>query len=209
MCFIISGSIRNGSYDIGIACGITSENVAERFGISRQKQDAFAVSSQQKAGKAQKLGLFAWEIIPVSTKFEDSEGNEKRITVTQDDGIRAGTTLEGLAKLRPAFKENGSTTAGNASQVSNGAAAVLVARRSAAQQLGLPVLGVLRASAVVGVPPDDMGIGPAYAIPIVLQQAGLTVDDIDVFEINEAFASQSLWCCVHVYRNWNGGRCSL
>ncbi|RXM99901.1 3-ketoacyl-CoA thiolase, peroxisomal [Acipenser ruthenus] len=83
-----------------------------------------------RAGKAQKLGLFAWEIIPVSTKFEDSEGNEKRITVTQDDGIRAGTTLEGLAKLRPAFKENGSTTAGNASQVSNGAAAVLVATPS-------------------------------------------------------------------------------
>ncbi|KAK6492193.1 3-ketoacyl-CoA thiolase A [Huso huso] len=233
----VAGHIRNGSYDIGLACGvesmslhspgnpgdvssrlmdnekvwdclipmgITSKNVAERFGISRQKQDAFAVSSQQKslqhflhilplAGKAQKLGLFAWEIVPVSTKFEDSEGNETRITVTQDDGIRAGTTLEGLAKLRPAFKENGSTTAGNGSQVSNGVAAVLVARRSAAQQLGLPVLGVLRASAVVGVPPDDMGIGPAYAIPIALQQAGLTVDDIDVFEINEAFASQALY----------------
>lgn len=225
--FNVAGSIRNGSYDIGLACGvesmslrspgnpgdvssrlmdnekardclipmgITSENVAERFGVSRQKQDAFAVSSQQKAEKAQKLGLFAQEIVPVSTKFVDSEGNETRITVTQDDGIRAGTTLEGLAKLRPAFKENGSTTAGNASQVSDGAAAVLVARRSAAQQLGLPVLGVLRASAVVGVPPDVMGIGPAYAIPIALQQAGLTVDDIDVFEINEAFASQALYC---------------
>ncbi|MBN3288165.1 THIKA thiolase, partial [Polyodon spathula] len=223
----VAGSIRNGSCDIGLACGvesmslrsagnpgdvssrlvdnekardclipmgITSENVAERFGISRQKQDAFAVSSQQKAGKAQKLGLFVQEIVPVSTKFVDSEGNETRITVTQDDGIRAGTTLEGLAKLKPAFKENGSTTAGNASQVSDGAAAVLVARRSAAQHLGLPVLGVLRASAVVGVPPDVMGIGPAYAIPIALQQAGLTVDDIDVFEINEAFASQALYC---------------
>ncbi|MGH0154176.1 UNVERIFIED_CONTAM: hypothetical protein FKN15_053518 [Acipenser sinensis] len=121
------------------------------------------------AGKAQKLGLFTQEIVPVSTKFLDSEGNETRITVTQDDGIRAGTTLEGLAKLRPAFKENGSTTAGNASQVSDGAAAVLVAGRSAAQQLGLPVLRVLRASAVVGVPPDVMGIGPVYAIPIALQ----------------------------------------
>uniref|UniRef100_A0AAR2JSW0 Acetyl-CoA acyltransferase 1 n=1 Tax=Pygocentrus nattereri TaxID=42514 RepID=A0AAR2JSW0_PYGNA len=201
----IAGGIRNGSYDMGLACGvesmslrsvgnpgdissrmmdvekardciipmgITSENVAERFGISREKQDSFSLSSQQKAAVAQKRGLFQQEIVPVTTKFVDENGVERTITVTKDDGIRPGTTLEGLAKLRPAFKEDGSTTAGNASQVSDGAAAVLVGRRSAVEALGLPVLGVLRSSAVVGVPPDVMGIGPAYAIPAALEQAG-------------------------------------
>ncbi|XP_076146712.1 3-ketoacyl-CoA thiolase, peroxisomal isoform X2 [Alosa pseudoharengus] len=180
--------------DCIVPMGITSENVAERFGITREKQDAFAFSSQQKAAAAQKQGLFDSEIVPVITKFVDDSGSERAITVTKDDGVRPGTTLEGLAKLRPAFKPDGSTTAGNASQVSDGAAAVLVGRRSAVEALGLPVLGVLRASAVVGVPPDVMGIGPAYAIPAALEQAGLTVDDIDVYEINEAFASQAVYC---------------
>lgn len=223
----IAGGIRNGSYDMGLACGvesmslrsvgnpgdvssrlmdnekardciipmgITSENVAERFGISREKQDAFALSSQQKASRAQKLGLFDQEIVPVTTKFVGEDGTERTITVAKDDGIRAGTSLEGLSKLRPAFKPDGSTTAGNASQMSDGAAAVLVGRRSAVEALGLPVWGILRASVVVGVPPDVMGIGPAYAIPAALQKAGLTVADIDVFEINEAFASQAVYC---------------
>lgn len=176
--------------DCIIPMGITSENVAERFGVSREKQDAFALSSQQKAARAQSLGLFDQEIVPVTTKLVDDEGKEHEVTVSKDDGIRAGTTLEGLCKLRPAFKPDGSTTAGNSSQVSDGAAAVLIGRRSAVEALGLPVLGVLRASAVVGVPPDVMGIGPAFAIPAALEQAGLTVADIDVFEINEAFASQ-------------------
>ncbi|KAI2649017.1 3-ketoacyl-CoA thiolase B, peroxisomal [Labeo rohita] len=208
--FNIAGGIRGGSYDLGLACGvesmslrtpnnpgdisprlmdnekardciipmgITSENVAERFGVTREKQDRFAL-----------------KITPVTTKFVDENGTERTITVTKDDGIRPGTTYEGLAKLRPAFKENGSTTAGNASQVSDGAAAVLIGRRSTVERLGLPVFGILRASAVVGVPPDIMGIGPAYAIPEALNQAGLTVDDIDVFEINEAFASQAVYC---------------
>ncbi|XP_076868775.1 3-ketoacyl-CoA thiolase, peroxisomal [Brachyhypopomus gauderio] len=223
----IAGGIRNGSYDMGLACGvesmslqsvgnpgdissrlmdnekardclvpmgITSENVAERFGVTREKQDSFACSSQQKAALAEKRGLFGQEIVPVTTKFVDENGTERTITVTKDDGIRPGTTVAGLAKLRPAFKEDGSTTAGNASQVSDGAAAVLLGCRSAVEALGLPVLGVLRSSAVVGVPPDVMGIGPAYAIPLALQKAGLTVDDIDVFEINEAFASQAVYC---------------
>uniref|UniRef100_A0A673IDJ0 3-ketoacyl-CoA thiolase B, peroxisomal-like n=1 Tax=Sinocyclocheilus rhinocerous TaxID=307959 RepID=A0A673IDJ0_9TELE len=180
--------------DCIIPMGITSENVAERFGITREKQDRFALSSQQKAAMAQKKGLFEQEITPVTTKFVDENGTERTITVTKDDGVRPGTTLEGLAKLRPAFKETGSTTAGNASQVSDGAAAVLIGRRSTVEKLGLPVFGVLRACAVVGVPPDVMGIGPAYAIPEALNQAGLTVDDIDVFEINEAFASQAVYC---------------
>uniref|UniRef100_A0A671VPA7 Acetyl-CoA acyltransferase 1 n=1 Tax=Sparus aurata TaxID=8175 RepID=A0A671VPA7_SPAAU len=180
--------------DCIIPMGITSENVAERFGVSREKQDAFALSSQLKAARAQNSGLFEQEIVPVNTKIVDDDGKERQVTVAKDDGIRAGTTLAGLAKLRPAFKPDGSTTAGNSSQVSDGAAAVLIGRRSAVEALGLPVLGVLRASAVVGVPPDVMGIGPAFAIPAALQQAGLTVDDIDVFEINEAFASQAVYC---------------
>ncbi|XP_053116260.1 3-ketoacyl-CoA thiolase, peroxisomal isoform X2 [Hemicordylus capensis] len=190
----IAGGIRNGSYDIGLACGITSENVAERFGVSRKKQDAFALASQQKAARAQQMGWFKNEIVPVTTTFTDDQGNEKKITVLQDEGIRPSTTLEGLAKLKPAFKENGTTTAGNSSQVSDGAAAVLLAKRSKASQLHLPVLGVLKSYAVVGVPPDVMGIGPAYAIPVALEKAGLTVNDIDIFEINEAFASQAVYC---------------
>ncbi|XP_022070135.1 3-ketoacyl-CoA thiolase, peroxisomal [Acanthochromis polyacanthus] len=180
--------------DCLIPMGITSENVAERFGVSREKQDAFALSSQQKAARAQSLGRFDQEIVPVTTRFVDADGKQLQVTVSRDEGVRPGTTLEGLAKLRPAFTPDGSTTAGNSSQVSDGAAALLVGRRAAVEALGLPVLGVLRASAVVGVPPDVMGIGPAVAIPAALEKAGLTVADIDVFEINEAFASQAVYC---------------
>ncbi|CAH2281945.1 3-ketoacyl- thiolase, peroxisomal [Pelobates cultripes] len=180
--------------DCTIPMGITSENVAERFGVTRQKQDTFSLRSQQKAAAAQQAGRFRNEIVPVNTKFTDDQGNTKTITVSNDEGIRANTTLEGLNKLRPAFKENGSTTAGNSSQVSDGAAAVLLAKRSTAVQLGLPIMGVLRSYAVVGVPPDVMGIGPAYAIPVALEKAGLTIHDIDVYEINEAFASQAVYC---------------
>ncbi|NXM76426.1 THIKB thiolase, partial [Serilophus lunatus] len=198
--------------DCLIPMGITSENVAEKFGVSRKKQDAFALASQQKnhwhyveayptssvqtlkTAKAQQMGLFKTEIVPVKTTVVDNQGNPKAITVHQDEGIRPSTTLEGLAKLKPAFKEDGSTTAGNASQVSDGAAAVLLAKRSKAAQLGLPVMGVLRSFAVVGVPPDVMGIGPAYAIPVAVEKAGLTLNDIDIYEINEAFASQAVYC---------------
>lgn len=223
----IAGGIRNGSYDIGLACGvesmtlrsattpgdvssrmldhpkardciipmgITSENVAERFGVTREKQDAFAFSSHQKASRAQRLGNFKNEIFPVTTTVMDDQGNPKTITVAQDEGIRPSTSMEGLAKLRPAFKENGSTTAGNASQVSDGAAAVLLATRAKAEKMRLPVLGILRSYAVVGVPPDVMGIGPAFAIPAALEKAGLSVHDVDVYEINEAFASQAVYC---------------
>ncbi|XP_068092043.1 3-ketoacyl-CoA thiolase, peroxisomal [Hyperolius riggenbachi] len=180
--------------DCLIPMGITSENVAEQFGVTRQKQDLFSLASQQKAAAAQKAGRFRAEIVPVTTTVTDDQGNTKTITVTEDDGIRPSTTLEGLAKLKPAFQADGSTTAGNASQVSDGAAAVLLARRSTAVQLGLPIIGVLKSFAVVGVPPDIMGIGPAYAIPVALEKAGLTIHDIDVYEINEAFASQAVYC---------------
>ncbi|KAM4857827.1 3-ketoacyl-CoA thiolase A, peroxisomal isoform X2 [Urocitellus parryii] len=180
--------------DCLIPMGITSENVAEKFGISREKQDTFALASQQKAARAQSRGCFRAEIVPVTTTIHDDKGIKKSITVSQDEGIRPNTTMEGLAKLKPAFKDGGSTMAGNSSQVSDGAAAVLLARRSKAEELGLPILGVLRSYAVVGVPPDVMGIGPAYAIPAALEKAGLTVNDVDIFEINEAFASQAVYC---------------
>ena len=120
-------------------------------------------------------------------------GEEKTVTVKKDDGVRPGTTVEGLSKLKPAFAKDGSTHAGNASQVSDGAAAVILARRSVAEKYGLPFIGKFVAATVVGVPPAIMGIGPAVAIPKLLQKTGLTINDIDIFEINEAFASQCLY----------------
>lgn len=175
-----------------IPMGMTSENVAEKFGITRKEQDKFALLSQQRAGKAQQTGAFDKEITPVTTKVTDKDGNEHTVTVSKDEGVRP-TTLEKLLKLKPAFKEGGSTTAGNSSQVSDGAAAVLMARRSEAARRGLKVFGVVRGYAVVGCPPDIMGIGPAVAIPELLKKTGLTIDDIEVFEINEAFASQAYY----------------
>ncbi len=173
--------------------GITSENVAKRFGISREEQDAFALRSHQNAARAIEEGKFADEIVPVSTRVY-KDGEWKEVVVEIDDGVRPDTTLEGLAKLRPAFATDGTTTAGNASQMSDGAAATLVMAREKAEALGLKPMARLVAYAVVGVPPEIMGIGPAKAIPAVLDKAGLSLDDIDLFEINEAFASQSVYC---------------
>ncbi|XP_052248079.1 3-ketoacyl-CoA thiolase B, peroxisomal-like [Dreissena polymorpha] len=177
-----------------IPMGITSEIVAERYGISRETQDAFALQSHQKASAATKNGLFKEEIIAVTAQVEGSNGDKTTITVTEDEGIRGNTTMEVLSKLKPAFKQGGSTTAGNSSQTSDGAAAVLVASRAEAHKRGLPILGTLRAFAVTGVPPDEMGVGPAAAIPVALKMAGLTIADVDIFEINEAFASQAVYC---------------
>jgi acetyl-CoA acyltransferase 1 len=186
------------SEDCLIPMGITSENVAKQYSVNRATQDAFAASSFQKAAKAQKEGLFKREIVPVKTKIEDKDGNEKDIVVEVDDGIREGVTAESLAKLKPAFDKDGSTHAGNASQVSDGASAVLLARRSVAKKLGLPILGKYIASAVIGVPPRIMGVGPAFAIPKVLAQVGLDKEDIDFYEINEAFASQAVMSVRHL-----------
>merc|ERR1711991_864549 len=141
-------------------------------------------------------------------------GEWKEVTVTKDEGIRSGTTFEKLSSLRPAFKPDGTTTAGNASQVSDGAAAVLMMSRSKAEAAGLKTWGVLRSFAAVGVPPRIMGVGPLYAIPKAVEQAGLTLDDIDLFEINEAFASQALYCCRELGLdmdkvNVNGGAIAL
>lgn len=171
--------------------GITSENVADAYGVTRDMQDKMAVDSHAKAVKASEQGLFDDEIVPVTTTVKDKDGNEKTITVTQDEGMRKGVTAADLSKLKPAFKKGGTTTAGNSSQVSDGAACVLMASRAFAQKNGLPIIAIFRGFQVVGVPPEVMGIGPAYAIPAVLKQAGLTIKDIDIFEVNEAFASQA------------------
>ena len=152
------------------------------------------MKSHAKAINAIKKGLFKDEIVPVKVTVKDEKGDEKEVVVDQDEGPREGTNLEGLAKLKPAFRKGGSTTAGNASQVSDGAAAVLLMRRSEAEKLGAPIIGVFRGFKVAGVPPEIMGIGPAFAIPALLQDVGLTVKDIDIYELNEAFGSQATYC---------------
>jgi len=178
--------------------GITSENVAEKWKITREVQDQLAVDSNKKAAAAQAQGLFDSEIVPVKTKVKAKDGSETEVVVTKDEGPRADTTLEGLGKLKAAFKPGGTTTAGNSSQVSDGAAMVLLARRSEAKKLGLPIVGRFRSYAVVGVDPLVMGIGPAYAIPAALDKANMTVDDVDIFEVNEAFASQAVMTVNHL-----------
>ncbi|KZF19200.1 3-ketoacyl-CoA thiolase peroxisomal A precursor [Xylona heveae TC161] len=179
-----------------VPMGVLSEQMAKDRKILRSDQDAFAASSYQKAAAAQKAGLFDEEIIPLKVKWTDPKTEEeKEITVSKDDGIRAGMTAEGLSKIRPAFAKDGSIHAGNASQISDGAAAVLLMKRSTAEKLGQKIIGKFVAASVVGVPPLLMGIGPWKAIPVALEKAGLSShEDVDIFEINEAFASQCLWC---------------
>lgn len=180
-----------------IPMGITSENVAAKYNVSRKSQDAFAANSYAKAAAAQAAGKFDQEILPIKTTVLDDDDNEKEVTVNKDDGIRPGVTAEKLGKLKPAFSAEGTTHAGNASQISDGAGAVLLMRRSVAEKLGQPILAKFVHCKTVGVPPELMGIGPAYAIPAVLEDLGLTVNDVDVFEINEAFASQALFSIQH------------
>ncbi len=177
-----------------IPMGITSENVAEQFKVDRKSQDTLAFESHRKAAAAQKNGWFKDEIVPVQTKIKDKSGNLKDIIVDQDEGIRVQTTMESLGKLKASFKQGGTTTAGNSSQVTDGAAGVLLARRSVAKSLGLPIVGRIVGYAVAGVPPEIMGIGPAFAIPKVLENTGMKIEDIDIFEVNEAFASQAVYC---------------
>lgn len=174
--------------------GQTSENVAEKYGLKRDVLDKFAVESHRRAAHAQKSGWFDDEIIPVQAVQTDAEGKISYVTISKDDGIREGTTYEGLSKLKPSFSKTGISTAGNSSQTTDGAAAVLLARRSFAEQNGWPIVAKFVAYAVAGVPPEVMGIGPAYAIPKLLEKAGITKDQVDVYELNEAFASQATWC---------------
>lgn len=178
-----------------MSMGHTAEEVARKYGISREDQDAFAVRSHEKAGRAIAEGRFLEEIVPVDVTFRHIEGltvEEEQVTFAMDEGVRHGTSMEGLAKLRPAFSAAGSVTAGNASQTSDGAAAVMVMERERAEALGLTPLAKFRSFAVAGVPPEIMGIGPVAAVPKALQLAGLELSDIDLFEVNEAFASQAV-----------------
>jgi acetyl-CoA acyltransferase len=173
--------------------GITAENVASRFGVSRQDQDAFALQSHQKACAAIAEGRFRGEIVPVDTRV-NVEGHWRDVHFEVDEGPRADTTLAALAKLKPAFKQDGTVTAGNSSQTSDGAAAVLACSLATAEHEGWPVLGRLVSYQVAGVAPEIMGIGPVAAIPKALAKAGLSVGEIDLWEINEAFAAQSIYC---------------
>ena len=193
--------------------GLTSENVAGRYQISREDQDAFSVESHRKASLAQKRGLFDSEIVPMtvtnppasspsSSTVEDPSAtatattSEETVLITKDDGIRPTTSASSLAQLHPVFTETGTTTAGNSSQISDGASACLLARRSTATTLGLgpAIIGKFCGAAVVGVPPDEMGVGPAFAIPALLARMGVAKEEVGVWEINEAFASQALYC---------------
>lgn len=199
-----------------IPMGITNENVAAKYNISRKDQDEFAAASYQKAEKAINSGAFVDEILPIESVIIDDDDEDKvtTITATKDEGVRPGVTAAGLAKVRPAFKSDGTTTAGNSSQVTDGAAAVLLMRRSVAEKHGYPILAKYIQCSSVGVPPEIMGVGPAYAIPDVLKKTGLTVDDISVFEINEAFAAQALYsiraCNIPIEKvNPNGGAIAL
>jgi acetyl-CoA acyltransferase 1 len=185
-----------GARNCMIPMGITSENVAEKYKVDRKTQDLFAFNSQKKAVQAQKNGLYKEEIWPVKTRVKVKD-EWKQVTVDKDEGIRE-TTLEALEKLKPAFKKDGTTTAGNSSQTTDGAAAVLLARRSFAKKHGLNIKGRIIGYAVAGVPPEIMGIGPAFAIPEALKKVGLGINDIDIYEINEAFASQASYCVNHL-----------
>lgn len=179
-----------------MSMGHTAEEVAQRFGISREDQDTFAARSHERAEKALKEGKFDDEIVPVDVVQRkvgpENKVHETTVTVSKDEGVRPGTTPEVLSKLRPAFTMGGSVTAGNASQMSDGAASVLVMDREKAEKEGLTPIVKFRSFTVQGVEPEIMGVGPVKAIPKAVEMAGLELSDIGLFELNEAFASQSL-----------------
>ena len=200
------------------AMGVTAENVARKFGISREDQDAFALKSHQKAAAAVKAGRFKDEILPIKVRTqevsEDGKVTYREFVFDTDEGIRADTTMEALSKLRPAFSTTGSVTPGNSSPLNDGASAVVIMTKEKAKSLGLAPMATFRSFAVAGVPPELMGIGPVEAIPKALKFAGVTLDQIDLFELNEAFASQALYCCRTLSLNMdkvnvNGGAIAL
>lgn len=176
----------------------TAEQVAKRYKISREDQDRYGVDSQQKATAAREAGKFVDEIAPMTTTMkivdkETAQESTKEVTVEHDEGIRPGTTYEGVSQIKPAI-EGGVIAAGNASQFSDGAAAQVIMSDTMAAQKGLQPLGIFKGFAVAGCEPDEMGIGPVFAIPKLLKQTGLSVDDIDLWELNEAFAVQVIYC---------------
>jgi acetyl-CoA acyltransferase len=179
--------------DIYSAMGTTAEIVARKFEISREEQDQFAYESHKKAAAAIAAGKFKEEIVPLKVRTMD-DGQWKEFTFDTDEGPRADTTVEALGKLKPVFDPIGTVTAGNSSQINDGAAAVVVMSEEKADEMGLKPIAYVREWVVAGVPPEIMGIGPAKAVPKLLKKAKLTFDDIDLFELNEAFASQSVYC---------------
>ena len=197
--------------------GLTAENVANKYGISREDQDKFALRSHQLASAAIDSGRFREEIVPIDVErvwFENGERRREQFTFDTDEGPRRDTSLAALGKLKPVFAAGGSVTAGNASQTNDGAAAVLMMSREKAEALGLKPLARFISFAVGGVPPEIMGIGPIVAVPKALKLAGLTVEDIDLFELNEAFAAQALAVARHLEidedkLNVNGGAIAL
>ncbi|MCC6164620.1 MAG: acetyl-CoA C-acyltransferase [Acidobacteria bacterium] len=195
--------------DVYLTTGLVAENHAREYGISREAQDAYALESHRRAIAAQQAGRFDAEIVPVVC-----QGQIDRVEVTADEGPRADTSLDALAKLRPAFHAKGTVTAGNSSQMSDGAAAVVVMSETRARELGLTALARLVAYATAGVEPERFGIGPVPAVRKLLVRTGLTLDDIDLIELNEAFASQVL-ACAHdldldlAKVNVNGGAIAL
>jgi acetyl-CoA acyltransferase 1 len=182
-----------------MSMGLTAENVAERYGVSRKEQDEFALRSHQKATSAQEQGLFDTEIVPVETTWcpnPDLLNQVEDVIISKDDGIRASTSLEKLSTMTPAFKSDGTVTAGNCSQISDGAAALLMMRRRTATELGLTssIVGKWVSTVTVGCRPDEMGIGPVLAISKLLDHTGIKKADVGIWEINEAFASQAVYC---------------
>jgi acetyl-CoA acyltransferase len=175
------------------AMGTTAEVVARNFGISREAQDEFAYRSHMKAVAALESGKFSDEIVPLDVRTRDN-GSWREFVFSTDEGPRADTTVEGLSKLKPVFDPHGTVTAGNASQINDGAAAVVIMGDDKAAEHGLEPIAFVRQWAVAGVEPDVMGIGPVKAVPKLLSKAGLGLDDVDLIEINEAFASQSVYC---------------
>jgi len=198
--------------------GLTAENVAERFRISRDEQDEFGAKSQQKAEAAIKAGKFKSQIVPLKVKKQKQLPNGhfafEEIIFDTDEGVRPGTTKESIAKIRPAFKPNGSVTAGNSSQTSDAAAAVLLMSKEKAKELGLKPMATFRFHAVEGCEPEYMGVGPSVAIPKALKIAGMSLDQIDLIELNEAFAAQAIYCIRELgineeITNVNGGAIAL
>jgi acetyl-CoA acyltransferase len=175
------------------AMGTTAEVVARRFGITREMQDEFAYNSHMKAVAALEAGKFSEEIVPLDVRVREN-GNWRELRFDTDEGPRTDTTIEGLARLKPVFDPMGTVTAGNASQINDGAAAVVIMGSDIAEKLELEPIAFVRHWAIAGVDPDIMGIGPTAAVPKLLDKSGLTIDDIDLVEINEAFASQSVYC---------------
>ena len=182
--------------EVYINMGLTAENVAREYNVSREDQDEFAYRSHQRAMQAQQSGKFKAEIVPLDVEFHEAAGDGtikvKQLAFAEDESIRTDTSVEGLNKLRPVFHVKGSVTAGNSSPMNDGAAAVVVMSRKRAEELGLKPLARFVSFAVGGVRPDIMGIGPVVAIPKALKLAGLSIEDIDLIELNEAFAAQAL-----------------